>query len=729
MTANHDERSLFLAALALPAGDREAFLDGACTSSEQRRRIESLLRHHEEGTIAFLKEQDREIDESIAEPEPPFELDEFRVIKELGRGGMGIVYLAEDTILKRDVAIKVLSPGLARSARLLASFQQEAVHVSRLSHPAIIQVHRFGRTNDLHFIVSQYVRGKTLRALIDAKTRGDRATESTSESHRGWTKQCASILATIAEALAQAHSAGIVHRDIKPSNIMRADDGSAKLLDFGIAIRNTASPLLAPPIDAGTVAYMSPEHARVEGMEIDGRSDVFSLGVVLYEVLTGSLPFQGTDQAQVLEAIQQASPTPVRRKAPSVPRDLEVICHKALEKDPADRYQSAAHLGADLRCWLRGAPILARPESSLDKAKRYVRSHRSVAAAVAAVLLAAGGAAALATHLSDTRPRIRIANVPRGAEVLVQEIDLETGLVRSSSRKVDESFRLEPGFYRITVTGPDGESAELTQLLVEGASVALSVNPSRPADVAQDMVRFDPISNPVLQTAPEAYRELLDPPPGPYLIDRYEVSNGEYEAFMLASTESVPPPPLWQGRRCPPEMRDLPVVGVTLAEAQAYARWKGKRLPTVAEWVYAARAQSGRLYPRGSDQAAAANLGVTFLDRRLIDLSASMPVGSPAARNGYLQNALPTRGPLPPANSADITPEGMYFMYGNVREWTETIPYFEGVANFAARYTCGHAWDMPNFIPPTFPGRSIPEQLVSDRLNGLGFRCAKSLSP
>lgn len=729
MTANHDERSLFLAALALPQGDREAFLDGACESSEQRRRIDSLLRHHEEGTIAFLQEQDQEIEGPAAEPEPPFELDEFRITKELGRGGMGIVYLAEDTILKRDVAIKILSPDLARSARLLASFQQEAVHVSRLSHPAIVQVHRFGRSDNLHFIVSQYVRGKTLRALIDARSQEGRTTGATTDSNREWIRKCAAVLATIAESLAQAHSAGIVHRDIKPSNIMRADDGTAKLLDFGIAIRSTASPLLAPPLDAGSVAYMSPEHARVEGIEIDGRSDVFSLGVVLYEVLTGSLPFQGSDQAQVLEAIQQANPTPVRRKVPSVPRDLEVICHKALEKDPADRYQSAAHLGADLRCWLRGAPILARPEPLLDKAKRHVRAHRSMAAAIAAVLLTAGGAAALATHLSDTRPRIRIANVPRGAEVFVQEIDLETGLVRDFSRKVDESFKLEPGFYRITVTGPDGESAEITQYLVEGTSISLLVNPSRPADVAQDMVRFDPISNPVLQTAPLAYRELLDPPPGPYLIDRYEVSNGEYEAFVLANAESVPSPPLWQGRRCPPEMRDLPVVGVTFAEAQAYARWKGKRLPTAAEWVYAARAQTGRLYPRGSDPADATSLGVAFPDKRLIELSASMPVGSPAARSGYLQNALPTRGPLPPANTADVTPEGMYFMYGNVREWTESIPYYQGVANVVARYTCGHAWEMPSFIPPTFPGRSIPEQLVSDRLNGLGFRCAKSLSP
>ncbi|MFI4915569.1 MAG: bifunctional serine/threonine-protein kinase/formylglycine-generating enzyme family protein [Phycisphaerales bacterium JB060] len=729
MTASYDERSLFLAALALPRGDREAFLDGACELPEQRRRIESLLRHHEEGTIAFLQEQDEQFGGTSAEPEPPFDLDEFHITRELGRGGMGIVYLAQDTVLKRDVAIKILSPSLARSARLLASFQQEAVHVSRLSHPAIVQVHRFGRADGLHFIVSQYVKGSTLRALIDARVAEDREGGSTAESDRAWTRQCVMVLATIAEALDQAHHAGIIHRDIKPSNIMRAEDGAARLLDFGIAIRSAASPLLAPPIDAGSVSYMSPEHAQVEGVEIDGRSDVFSLGVVLYEVLTGTLPFQGKDQAQVLEAIEQASPTPVRRKAPSVPKDLEVICHKALEKDPADRYQSAAHLGADLRCWLRGAPILARPEPLLDKARRQMRAHRSMAASIAAILLSAGGAAALATHLADTRPRVRIGNIPPGATLLVQEVDLETGLVRQAGRAVDEIFRIEPGYYRITVTGQSGESAEITQLLVDGASIDLTVNPSRPADVSLDMVLFDPIGNPVLPAAPRAYRDLLDPPPGPYLIDRYEVSNGEYEAFVLASGQSVPSPPLWEGRRCPPDMRDLPVVGVTLAEAQAYARWRGKRLPTAAEWLYAARAQTGRLYPRGSDPQHASGLGVSFVDRRAIEMLASIPVTSPAARNAYLRHVLPVRGPLPPENVADVTPEGMYFMYGNVREWTESIPYHDGVANYAVRYTCGHAWEMPSFLPSTLPGRSIPEQPVTDRLTGLGFRCAKSLSP
>lgn len=744
MEPNQDERSLFLAALAVPRDDRDAFLEGACETAEQRTRIEALLRRHEEGTIAFLQEQDREIDQDAAEPQLPFQLEEFQVVRELGRGGMGIVYLAHDTILKRDVAIKVLAPALSRSTRLLASFQQEAVHVSRLTHPAIVQVYRFGRAQGLHFIVSQYVQGRTLRELIDdrlgqergARPGALRPSSAASRDDAAWLRACVGTLAAIAEALADAHAAGIVHRDIKPSNIMRAEDGSAKLLDFGIAIRRSASPLLAPPIDAGSVSYMSPEHAEIEGLEIDGRSDVFSLGVVLYEMLTLALPFEGGTQQEVLEAIRRSAPTPVRRRSPSAPRDLEVICHKALEKDPENRYQSAAHLGADLRCWLRGAPILARPEPLLGRARRHVRNHRTILVASVAVLLAAGGGAVLAANLADTRPRIRIANVPQGARVSVRPIDLQTGRL-GEGRLVDERFRLEPGFYRIFVgrgggsgeSGGGGQSAEFTILVEDGARVLLTASPSRPSDVEQDMLRFDPVAQPVLPTAPAPYRAILADPPGPFLIDRYEVTNGQYEAFMLATGSGVAPPPHWEGPRCPPEMRDLPVVGVTHAEAQAYARWKGMRLPTVAEWLYAARGQAGRRYPAGDTDADAQGLSVRFLDGRGVETAGFMPASAPGARASYLQNVVPSRGPASGTPTPDRTPEGMLFLFGNVREWTESIAFNESGANPTARLTCGHAWEMPRFVPQELPGRSILEQPVTDRLIGLGFRCAKSLTP
>lgn len=729
MVQHEDERGIFLAALALPIEDRGAFLDGACESPELRRRIDALLARHDEGTIEFLMERENELDAKADDPRPPFDLDEFQITKELGRGGMGIVYLAEDTILKREVAIKVLAPSMARSARLLAGFQQEAVHASKLKHPAIVPVYRFGRDAGLHFIVSQFVEGRTLRELIDRRSRAHDDPDAEAEDDRDWRRRVGGMLATIAEALAEAHGVGIVHRDIKPSNIMQTVEGSAKLLDFGIAVRSTASPLLAPPVGAGSVSYMSPEHAQVEDTTIDGRSDVFSLGVVLYEALTMSLPFSGKDQQAVLDAIRTSAPAPIRRLAPGTPRDLEVICQKALEKDPQDRYQSAAHLGADLRCWLNGAPILARPETMLDRAMRHFRRRRTIATAAVAVVIAAGGAASLATHLADNRPRVRIRNLPSGARVFVSRIDPRSDSIDSEHRRVDEDFQIDPGYYRITVSGSGGETAEFTQYLGFNSNVRLIAQASRPSDAAKDMVRFDPVGNPF--PIGSAAASLVDDSQtlAPFLIDRYEVSNAEYEAFLLASDAPVAPPPLWEGPRCPPAMRDLPVVGVTYPEAQAYAQWKGKRLPTASEWMYAARGAAGRVYPAGAPSAEPPRLGVRFLDAPALKTAGYMLATSPLARSYYLEFAAPTRGPLSEAHLDDQTPDGLYFMYGNVREWTESVAPWGDSPNFNARLTCGFAWEMPPYRSTELTTSFIPEQPVTDRLVGLGFRCAKSIDP
>ncbi|UYV13467.1 MAG: bifunctional serine/threonine-protein kinase/formylglycine-generating enzyme family protein [Phycisphaera sp.] len=725
MAQHDDERGIFLAALALPRDDREAFLDGACQSPELRRRIDALLARHDEGTIDFLQERESDLDHEAVEPEPPFELDEFKITKELGRGGMSIVYLAEDTVLKREVAIKTLAPNMAKSARLLAGFQQEAVHVSRLKHPAIVPVYRFGRDAGLHFIVSQYVEGQTLRELIDRRIQSQKESDLQPEDDRSWRRQVAGTLATIAEA----HGVGIVHRDIKPSNIMQATEGSARLLDFGIAVRSSASPLLASPLGAGSVSYMSPEHIQVEGTTIDGRSDVFSLGVVLYEALALTLPFKGKDHEAVIDAIRGSNPTPVRRLAPGTPHDLEVICQKALEKDPEERYQSAAHLGADLRCWLNGVPILARSEPLLDKAKRHFRRRRTVATAVVAVVLAAGGAASLASHLADTRPQVRIGNLPDGARVYISAIDRRSGAVDTERRLVDGNFRIEPGFYRIIVIGTGGETAEFTLLLEHNSTERLTARASRPADVEQDMVRFDPVANPFQPGSAEASLVSATQPLGPFLIDRYEVSNAEYEAFVLASDTPVAPPPLWEGPRCPLALRELPVVGVTYAEAQAYAQWRGKRLPTASEWMYAARGPAGRAYPAGAAAAEPPRLGVRFVDARGSETAGYMLATSPLAKSYYLQFAAPTRGALSEAHRDDLTPEGLHFMYGNVREWTESVAPWGEEPNYTARLTCGYAWEMPIRRSTELTSISIPEQPVSDRIVGLGFRCAKSIVP
>lgn len=728
MATHDDEKGIFLTALALPRNDRAAFLEGACATQELRQRIDALLSRHDEGTIAFLQGHTDPLDHEASEPIPPFALEEFRVVRELGRGGMGIVYLATDTILERDVAIKILAPAMAKSARLLAGFQQEAILASRLKHPAIVPVYRFGRTSDLHYIVTEYVEGQTLRDLIDSRVRDELQQGTRLEDTRAWRKRVVGLIATIAEALAEAHSAGILHRDIKPSNIMQTAGGSAKLLDFGIAQKRSGSPLVSAPVGAGSISYMSPEHAQIEGTTLDGRSDLFSLGVVLYEALALTVPFKGEDLDAILEAIRTSDPVSLRRIAPGTPRDLQIVCEKALEKTPADRYQSIAAFEADLRRWLDGSPITAHSRPVLGQVRRFRKRHRIAIAITTTFLISAGGASMLATHLVDDRPRVHIDNVPQGAGVFVRTIDLDTGSVSSEQRRKDSDFRLPPGFYRVAVVGRNESTAEFTLHLDRGMIARIVANTTMASEFEQDMVRFDPIATPVTTDAPEPYRVVLRAPIRPFMIDRYEVSNADYEAFVLAPDTNVSPPPLWQGTRCPDELRDLPVVGVTLHEAQAYAAWIGKRLPTAQEWMYAARGPTGRYFPTDMPGQGAPRLGVNFRDHADSVSAGYMNASSPDAREVFLRFASPTRGPLPEVARDDRTPEGLLFMYGNVREWTETVPFI-GVPNFSARVTCGHASEMPSYIKRELPGRAVSEQPISDRILGLGFRCAKSIDP
>ncbi len=266
--------------------------------------------------------------------------DHYRLLEKLGEGGMGVVWLAEDTRLARKVALKFLPPEALRDAIRRQRFEQEARAAAALSHPGIATVHELAETEGQTYIVFEYVPGSTLRSLVvPGGLQRDELLE---------------IAGDIAEALAAAHSAGVVHRDLKPENVMRAPTGACKVLDFGLARFSaqaapdsaTQSYLTGAGMVVGTVGYMAPE--QLEGKEVDFRCDIFSFGTLVYELATGVHPFQSGNSASTIAAIMTAEPPPLTQRNLLQPAELERIVRKCLRKRRAERYQSTSDLAVDL---------------------------------------------------------------------------------------------------------------------------------------------------------------------------------------------------------------------------------------------------------------------------------------------------------------------------------------------------------------------------------------------
>jgi serine/threonine-protein kinase len=301
----------------------------------------------------------------------PRTVGDYEILGEIGRGGMGIVYKARQPGLNRLVALKVILAGEHAGPDALARFRAEAEAVARLQHPNVVQVYEVGERDGLPFLSLEYCPGGSL----DQQLAGGPL-----PAH-----QAASLIRALAEGVQAAHAAGVVHRDLKPANVLLDASGTPKMTDFGLAKRLGESGRTATGAILGTPSYMAPEQADCNGGSVGPAADVYALGAILYECLTGRPPFQGRHLLATVRQVVAEEPTPPRQINANIPKDLQTICLKCLEKDPRRRYSSAKALGDDILAYQRGEAISARPPSLYGRIDRWVRLRPALAATLFAL--------------------------------------------------------------------------------------------------------------------------------------------------------------------------------------------------------------------------------------------------------------------------------------------------------------------------------------------------------
>jgi eukaryotic-like serine/threonine-protein kinase len=655
----------------------------------------------------------------------------YRIISHIGAGGMGTVYMAEDTNLKRRVALKFLTPEAAASPEAAARLLREARAASALDHPHIATIYEIGDHADQPFIAMAHYEGETLAARL---------------AHGPLPiPEVVRIVTQVADALDAAHAAGIVHRDLKPSNLMLTTTGQVKVLDFGIAkmeFGETATHLTHAGNTVGTAAYMSPEQAG--GEAVDARSDLWSFGVVTYEMLAGRLPFQGANSLAIIQAVQTATPTPIRALRPDVASELEEVVRRTLVRRRDRRTITASevrNLAAAYYAQLSSGhePAVARPRTS---------RRMQVGAAVVALAVVASGIAWWAQRNAKVRwarhealPEIiRLAEAEKfddayrlaqQAQPYISEDPLFAEQIKGISKRahIDSDPAGANVFYRpygrsgapwrplgktpvADVSVPRGllhwkaemAGREMAEDVVPywEPRIHLTLFPAN--QVPAGMVRIVSAGKPFQIRIPtlEQLSEVTLPD---YWIDRHEVTNRAFKQFVDAGgyrrpelwrepfvsdgrtltfdavmaqfrdATGRPGPSTWEMGSYVAGQDDYPVAGVSWYEATAYARWAGKSLPTIYHW---SRAADQRL---SGDVVPASNFG----GRSVLQVGAS----------------------------GGITRAGTTDMAGNLKEWCLN-------ATGANRYILGGAWSEPVYM------FNDPDALSPfARHTTHGFRCIK----
>ncbi len=425
----------------------------------------------------------------------------YEVLGVLGRGGMGIVYQARQTGLKRLVALKMILAGAHADSGELARFQAEAEAVARLHHPNIVQVYETGEVGGNPFLSLEYVDGGSLAQRLRGVPQEPRL--------------AAELTSVLADALEAAHRRGIVHRDLKPANILLTPDGVPKVADFGLAKdldgqsgRTQTGSIL------GTPSYMAPEQAWGRIHAIGPCTDVYALGAMIYEMLTGRPPFRGTTVVETLELVKKQEPVSPATLQPRIPRDLETICLKCLSKEVAARYPTAQALGDDVRRFLRGEPITARPISSFERAWRWCRRNPLVASLVAST----AAALVLGTVVS-----ISLAILATGRANAITKINGELVTARDTANRsaeaanksaidADEQSQLTLKMLESVIYKIQGELSEIPAaqgvrgLILKEASAGLS----QLSDRLRERPRIDRVTAETTLSLAEVFRQVGD---------------------------------------------------------------------------------------------------------------------------------------------------------------------------------------------------------------------------
>jgi len=719
------------AALDRDPNQRRAFLSSACAGDEAlREEIEGLLIH---ATTAerFLGEPASDlVADTFARESPSMvgrTIEHYTIVERLGAGGMGVVYRADDTKLHRSVALKFLPPDLTRNADAKRRFALEAQAASALEHPNICTMHDIRETADGQlFLVMAYYAGDTLKTMID---RGPLSPAT-----------AVNYATQLAEGLVKAHAAGIIHRDIKPANVLVTGDGLVKIVDFGIAKLLGHTSVAPRETTVGTCAYMSPEqHA---GLPVDERCDVWSLGVVVYEMVAGHVPFGGEHPQAIALAIADSPQVPLTSIRRDVPIALEKVVSRALAKRPDDRYRTMDAMLADLRQLQRE---LAAPSAST----RWGSRRRSAAAILLILVLvavtvgwvaraisrerwASGTATREITRLMDAEDYaaagallrqaravlphdptlerlwsqatadVNIATVPGGADVSYRLYSGDANAWESLGRTPISGVRLPKSQYVWRVN--KHEFAPISFIGVPPAAWSFRLYPDATVPLGMVVV---PGHRVVLG------HPLVDVPSvllGDYLIDRHEVTNSEYQRFVDAGgyqrrefwkepfvkdghtiawdraivafrdATGRPGPATWEAGTFLTARREHPVSGVSWYEAAAYAQWAGKSLPTVYHWTGAAQGEFAWLFVPGSNFR-----GVT-----------TQAVGRAGALNGF----------------------GTTDMAGNVKEWCWNESWAE------KRFILGGGFGDPSYMFSYTDAQSPWE-----RRSNYGFRTVKLAGP